>query len=122
MGRGRSRVHPYLTKLRRLAGSFPETAEVEAWGHPTFRVRNKIFASFGERDGQPTIGVKQTLGDQTILIQDARFYVSPYVGKHGWIGILVDEVEWEFVADLVESSYRLIATKRLVRALDDALG
>jgi predicted DNA-binding protein (MmcQ/YjbR family) len=109
-------------KLRRLADSFPETAEVEAWGHPTFRVRNKIFASFGERDGQPTIGVKQTLGDQAILIQDPRFYVSPYVGKHGWIGIRIDEVEWEFVADLVESSFRLVAPKRLARALDDALG
>ena len=113
------RHHPYLTKLRRLAKSFPETQEVEAWGHPTFRAGNKIFASFGEHEESPTIGVKQTKPDQLILVEDPRFFVSPYVGKHGWIGIYIEDVEWPQVADLVEQSYRLVALKRMVKALDE---
>ncbi len=111
--------HPYLTKLRHLSQSFPETAEVFTWGHPTFRVRGKIFSSFGEREGRPTIGAKQTKPDQEFLVQDPRFFVAPYVGQHGWIGIFIDEVEWPMIADLVETSYRLIAPKRLVKALDE---
>ena len=30
-------------KARRLALSFPEAVEKETWGHPTFRVRDKMF-------------------------------------------------------------------------------
>ena len=33
-----------LTRLRRICLALPEAHEVEAWGEPTFRVRNKIFA------------------------------------------------------------------------------
>jgi predicted DNA-binding protein (MmcQ/YjbR family) len=114
-----ARVHPYLTKLRRLAASLPETAEVEAWGHPTFRAGKKIFATFGEHEGKSTIGLKQLIPDQSILIQDPRFFVPPYVGQHGWIGIWVDETEWPAVEELVLSSYRLVALKRMLRVLDE---
>ena len=112
--------HRYLEELRRLSGSFPETAEVEAWGHPTFRVRGKIFASFGEHEGEPSIGCKQTRPDQAVLVEDPRFFVAPYVGRHGWIGIRIRKVDWPFVADLVEKSYRLIAPKRVIKTLDES--
>src|SRR5688500_20303838 len=35
-----------LTRLRPLCLGFPDAHEVEAWGEPTFRVRNKLFAMF----------------------------------------------------------------------------
>jgi len=120
MGRVHDRRHPCLTKLRRLTASLPETAEAEAWGHPTFRAGKKIFATFGEHEGAATICVKQTRTDQVSLTGDLRFFVPPYVGKHGWVGIRIDDVEWPFVAELVECSYRLVALKRMVRALDEA--
>jgi hypothetical protein len=34
-----------LPRLRRLCLALPEAHEVTAWGEPTFRVRNKMFAS-----------------------------------------------------------------------------
>ena len=121
MARARS-PHAYLTRLRRLSASLPETAEVEAWGHPTFRAGKKIFATFGEHEGTPTIGVKSTHADQAILVTNPGFFVPPYVGQHGWVGIRVDKVEWTIVADLVETSYRMVALKRMVKALDAAQG
>ena len=113
-----AKPHPYLTRLRKLSASYPETAEVEAWGHPTFRVRGKIFASFGEHEGAPRIGCKQTRIDQSVLTEDPRFQVAPYVGKHGWIVIRIEDVPWDMVADLVDRSYRLIAPKSLVKGLE----
>ena len=110
--------HPCLTKLRRLSASLPEATEVEAWGHPTFRAGKKIFATFGERDGRPTIGCKSTHADQGILTTNPGFFVPKYVGKHGWIGIWADAVEWDIIAELVETSYRMVALKRMVKALD----
>jgi len=43
-----------------------------------------------------------------------RFFVPPYVGHHGWIGVWLDvEIDWDEVADLIEESYRMTAPKRL---------
>ena len=119
MARAESKPHAALVKLRRLAASFPETKEVETWEHPTFRAGNKIFATFEQHRGAPTICTKQTGPDQEDLIEETGFFVAPYVGKHGWVAIHVDEVEWPVVADLVERSYRLVALKRMTRALDE---
>jgi hypothetical protein len=45
-----------------------------------------------------------------------RFFVPPYVGHKGWIGVrLDDKPDWDEVAELVKRSYRLVAPKRLAR-------
>jgi predicted DNA-binding protein (MmcQ/YjbR family) len=38
-------------ELRQLVRSLPEAEERETWGHPTFRVRDKLFAAMSD-DGQ----------------------------------------------------------------------
>ena len=115
-----ARAHPLLTKLRELVDSLPETAEVEAWGHPTFRVRNKIFTSFGEYEGTFLVGAKATKPDQAVLITNPAIEKAAYVGQHGWISMKVEQLPWPAVVDLVEQSYRLIAPKTLVKQLDAA--
>src|SRR5262249_35899098 len=72
-----------LERLRTICLALPEAREVTAWGHPTFRVNNKIFAGFGENEGLLSITVKATFAEQEELLKDERFYVPPYVGKHG---------------------------------------
>ena len=111
-------VHPALKKLRALTARLPESGEVEAWEHPTFRAGKKMFAIWTEREGEPAIVVKSTHGDQAVLTVDPRFYVPPYVGKNGWVGMLVDRIAWESVEELVMESWRMVALKRMVKALD----
>ncbi|MGH3798745.1 MAG: hypothetical protein ACRDTD_01165 [Pseudonocardiaceae bacterium] len=50
-----------------------------------------------------------------------RFFVPPYVGQKGWIGVYLDgsDVDWDELGDLIADSYRLIAPKRLITELDD---
>jgi hypothetical protein len=58
-------------------------------------------------------------GAQDVLVgsNPAQFFVPPYVGHHGWVGVWLDiEPDWTFIADLIEDSYRMTAPKRL-RAL-----
>lgn len=107
--------HPILKKLRKLCASLPETSELETWGHPTFRVRDKIFAGFGTGESGPSLGCKQTKVDQAALVKDPRFSVAKYVGRHGWISIQAEEVPWPMIEDLVLKSYRLIAPKTLAK-------
>ena len=110
-----SRASPTLARLRALCLALPSTKEVEAWGHPTFRVGEKIFASFGEDAGAARMGVKTTHELQAALVaSDPRFAIAAYVGKHGWVQMtLTAPIDWDEVEALVRESYRLIAPARI---------
>lgn len=110
-----------LPRLRKICLALPEAHEVEAWGEPTFRVRNRLFAMYASANthhgqGRPAVWCKAGPGNQEIMVRGApdRFFVPPYVGPSGWIGIWLDgSVQWDEVADLLGDSYDLVAPKRL---------
>lgn len=105
--------------FRTLALSLPEATEKETWGHPTFRVRDRMFAAAATDLSTGT--VKSTLDEQRALTQmePETFSVPPYVGKHGWIGIAIDRVDPGELRELVIEAWRMTAPKRLVKAWDD---
>ncbi|HVE79653.1 MAG TPA: MmcQ/YjbR family DNA-binding protein [Gemmatimonadaceae bacterium] len=116
-----------LAKLRTLCLALPEAHEVEAWGEPTFRVRNKLFAMYASADshhggGRPAVWCKASPGNQDLMVRAApeRFFVPPYVGPSGWVGVYLDGgVDWSELAELLRDAYRLTAPKRLGALLDD---
>jgi hypothetical protein len=115
-----------VVRLRKLCLALPESHEVEAWGAPTFRVRNKIFAMYAKASthhgrGRNAVWVKAAPGDQPAMVAAAPdcFFVPPYVGPSGWVGIWLDGVvEWSDLAEFLRDSYRLVAPKRLGALLD----
>ena len=115
-----------LTRLRKLCLALPEAHEVEAWGEPTFRVRNKLFAMYAAPNnhhgaGRPAVWCKAAPGNQSLMVRAApgRFFVPPYVGPSGWVGVWLDrDPDWAEVGDLMRDSYRLIAPKKLQVRLD----
>jgi len=110
-----------VDQVRSICLSFSEAHEVEAWGEPTFRVRNKMFAMYASSDthhggGRPSVWVKSTLVNQDLLVrwQPSRYFVPPYVGPSGWIGIYLDKrPSWKTVADILRDAYLLILPKKL---------
>jgi predicted DNA-binding protein (MmcQ/YjbR family) len=112
---------PPIDRLREICLALPEAAEKEAWGDPTFRVRDKIFAMQKRGDGRVSVWLKAPEGSQTILVgaDPGRYFVPPYVGHKGWIGVRLDAgPDWAQVAALVKRSYRLIAPKRLAAQVE----
>jgi len=115
-----------LTRLRKLCLALPEAHEVVAWGEPTFRVRNKLFAMYAGADnhhgaGRPAVWCKAAPGNQSLMVRASpdRFFVPPYVGPSGWVGVWLDgNPDWSEVRELVCDSYRLTAPKKLQAALD----
>ena len=115
-----------LTRLRTLCLALPEATEKLAWGEPTFRVRDKLFAMHASADnhhgaGRPAVWCKAAPGNQELMVRHAptRFFVPPYVGPSGWIGVWLDgNADWRELADLLRDSYRLMAPKRLIAVLD----
>ena len=121
-----NRARP-LTRLRKLCLALPEAHEVEAWGEPTFRVRNKLFAMYASADthhgnGRAAVWIKATPENQAFMVRAApdRFFVPPYVGPSGWVGVRLDSaVDWAEVAELLRDAYRLTAPKRLRALLEE---
>jgi hypothetical protein len=117
-----------LTRLRKLCLGLPECHEVEAWGEPTFRVRNKLFAMYAAAnnhhgDGRPAVWCKAGPGNQALMVRAApdRFFVPPYVGPSGWVGIWLDgAVDWAELGELLRDSYSLVAPKQLRALVQEA--
>jgi hypothetical protein len=117
-----------LDRLRTICLGFPGAHEVEAWGEPTFRVKNKLFAMFASSGthhgaGRPGVWIKSAAVTQDMLVraEPARYFVPPYVGKSGWVGAFLDKKpDWEVIDDLLRDAYRLTAPKKLVATLDVA--
>jgi predicted DNA-binding protein (MmcQ/YjbR family) len=103
-------------RLRKICLGFPQAEEKAAWGDPTFRVKDKIFAMEKRGDGRVSVWFKAPPGSQAVLIgADAEtFFRPPYVGHKGWVGMRLDgKPDWQEVAALLKRSYALTAPKKL---------
>ncbi len=117
-----------LKRVRDICLALPEASEKEAWGRPTFRIRDKkMFAMYMDNhhaDGRLALWVNAPPGEQDLLIEadPDGFFVPPYMGPSGWVGLRLDrEVDWDEVADLVLESYRMAAPKKLIAMLEESV-
>jgi predicted DNA-binding protein (MmcQ/YjbR family) len=101
---------PTIARLRKICMALPGATEVEAWTHPTFRIRNKIFCVFGGYDDEPNITLKVGKPALGIFLQDPRYWKASHIGNQGWISMSAKaELNWEEVEELVKGSYTLVA-------------
>ena len=106
-----------IERLRKICLALPDATEKEAWGEPTFRVRDKMFAMYDNNHhnaGRIAVWCKAPLGYQSMMIEQApeRFFVPPYVGVNGWVGVRLDvDVDWKEVAGVVNQAYRMASEK-----------
>lgn len=111
-----------LAKLREICLALPNTKETATWGKPHFRVGDKIFAGFGEEDGQHAIGFKLAPEHAAAKVKDARFRPAKYGGHKGWVSMDAFAVtDWEVLRSLIHESFRLIAPKRIVALMDSSV-
>lgn len=100
---------------------------MEAWGEPTFRVRNKIFAMYASASthhgaGRPAVWICATHVEQDFALRDRpdRYFSPPYVGPGGWIGAWLDrKPPWKEIAELLRDGYRRRAPKTLAARIQD---
>ncbi len=108
----------YLARARRLCLSLPEVEEKAAWDAPTFRVKGKMFAMYlanHHGDGRLALWLKAPRGVQELLVEAApeKFFIPPYQGPFGWIGVLLDRCDEGELASHIEQAYRMVAPKKL---------
>jgi len=100
-----------LKRLRKICLRLPAASEGITFGHPTFRVEKKMFAVLEEYKGELGICLKVGTLLQGVFLDDPRFFLTPYIGKHGWVTLRVyaAPLNWNEIRDLVKASYDLVA-------------
>jgi hypothetical protein len=97
----------------------PEAEEFMSHGSPNFRVRGKTFATYAVNhhgDQRVALWLPAGPGAQDTLVRaDPRnFFVPPYVGPRGWLGVRLDRrLSWKRVAALVREAYEYAAPRAL---------
>lgn len=112
-----------LAKLRELCLGLPETSERLSHGAPTFFVREKrafvMVMTDHHGDGRFALWCAAPDGMQKMLVEadPERFFVPPYVGHRGWLGVRLDRgPHWDELTGIAEDAYAEVAPKKLVDA------
>jgi hypothetical protein len=115
-----------LSKVRALCLALPETTERLSHGAPTWFVRGKktfvMYLDDHHGDGRLALWCAAPPEAQPALVREEpeRFFVPPYVGGRGWLGVRLDrDVDWDEIAGIVKDAYRMVAPKRLVAVVDE---
>lgn len=115
-----------LARVRKLCLALPETSERPSHGAPAFFVRGKrcfvMFRDDHHGDGRLALWCAAPEGMQDLLVGGApdHYFVPPYVGHRGWLGMRLDrDLPWDEIAGVIEDAYLAVAPKRLVDAISD---
>ncbi|MEU3885446.1 MmcQ/YjbR family DNA-binding protein [Streptomyces sp. NPDC029041] len=112
-------------KVRAFALGLPDAVEEFPWGESVAKVNKKVFVFLGVVDGSYPLGVTVKLTDETAhahaLACPGAEPAGYGLGKAGWVSIPLEQQgapAADVLCDWVEESYRVIAPKRLIAALD----
>ena len=110
-----------LERIRRICLALPEVSERLSHGAPTFFVRGKrafvMVLTDHHGDGRFAIWCAAPDGFQGMLVEadPERFFVPPYVGHRGWLGVRLDRsLDWDELTGIVEDAFAEIAPRTLV--------
>jgi hypothetical protein len=112
-------VQDAYERVNAAALALPGAEAKLSHGSPWFHVRGKMFLAFLDDhhgDGRLAVWCKSTLAEQRRLVAEdsARFFVPPYVGVKGWVGVRLDhpKTDWIELAILIEEGWRAVAPKK----------
>jgi hypothetical protein len=109
-----------LERVRAICMGFPATQEKLSHGSPVFHVRGKLFVMFMDQhhdDGRVAVWCKATHQEQRAMVQDDpdRFFVPPYVGVKGWVGVRLDKPapDWVGLSIVAEHGWTSVAPPKV---------
>ena len=118
-----------VERLRQICLELPETTERLSHGAPTFFVRGKraflMVLDDHHGDGRFAVWCAAADGVQQMLVEadPDRFFVPPYVGHRGWLGVRLDRgLDWDELAGIAEDAYGRVAPAKLVREASGRAG
>lgn len=112
-----------VTTVRSICLALPQSTERVSHGSPAFFAGRQFVMLWdsGHHDHNfPHLWCAAPPGAQQALIagRPDRFFLPPYVGHRGWVGVRLDgTVDWTEIEDLCEDAYRCVAPSRSIALL-----
>lgn len=97
-----------------LALSFPQAVQAGHFDVTDFRVRNRIFATFREKDARAVI--KLSPDEQRLLMETAAGMVVPLPGswgQKGWTRVILEKADEATVRHAMAMCWKSVAPKGL---------
>jgi predicted DNA-binding protein (MmcQ/YjbR family) len=107
--------------LRDYAMTYPQATEDFPWDHRAIKVKGKMFLILSGPDGILNVTVKLPESGPHALGLPFTEPTGYGLGKSGWVTASFgakDTVPLEMIREWIDESYRAVAPKRLVAALE----
>ena len=107
-----------IERVRRIALALPDVTEKLSHGEPAFFVCGRLFFTVDNNhhgSGHVAVWCNAPEGAQESLVaaEPKHFFVPPYVGKGGWLGVRLDSgLAWPVISDLLKQAHATTAAKR----------
>jgi hypothetical protein len=118
-----------LAMVREICLALPGASERPSHGSPAFFIDDKhtfvMFLDDHHGDGRLALWCAAPAGAQALLTASApgRYFVPPYVGHRGWIGLRLDrDATRDEIAGVIEDAWLDRAPKRRLAELDESSG
>ena len=118
------RLEAAMKKIRPIALALPDVTEKPSHGTPTFFAgpgsKARTFASVHDErewfEGRLCLWAAGPKDLQEALVDGNpdSFFVPPYVGHRGWVGLRLDlpKTDWDEVAGVIEDAHSFITDGR----------
>jgi predicted DNA-binding protein (MmcQ/YjbR family) len=116
-----ARIKKAFAALRAIALAYPGAKEDFPWGHSAFKVGKKAFIFAGADADGMGLSIKLKASRVDALELPFTKPTEYGLGKHGWVSASFepgDAIPMGLLELWIDESYRLIAPKKLVKALD----
>ena len=103
-----------IKRVRAVCLALPGAAERPSHGSPTFFAGKRSFVMFMDNhhhDGRLALWCAAAAGVQAAVVDadPERYFVPPYVGHRGWIGVRLDRgLGWDEVAGVIEDAHEAV--------------
>lgn len=108
-----------LATVRKICLALPDTSERLSHGEVAFFFHDKRsflnMDTYHHGSSHYAAWVAAPMGSQDILVRSDpdHFFVPPYVGHRGWVGVILDgDPEWDQIARIVGDGYAQVAGRK----------
>lgn len=104
-------------QMRAIALELPDTQERSHFGHPDFRVNNRIFATLWPDQRRSVLKLTKEAQAAAVLDSPGTFSIPPGGERGGWTNVNLDTVEEDHFRDLIRKAWAGLPRPRQRREL-----
>jgi predicted DNA-binding protein (MmcQ/YjbR family) len=118
MAKKAAALEAVVKRLRKICLRLPETTEGASFGNIAFRAGKRPFVVLDRYKGADCIFVYVEPGLRDALLRDKHFFKAPYDLREQGLCRTLEAIDWKQMQALIGGSYRLVALKRMLAALE----